>query len=138
MVINKGRFMKHEVTLWIYALALSTFTYLTPIVPILLTVGLLIAVDTILGVWASIKKSEKITSNRAGRVITKMFVYQMVVITLFIVEQHIWGAWIAAAKIAAGAIAIVEVVSILENSGTILGQPVFKFLINKLGSKSNK
>ena len=130
--------MKNEFVLWVYAIALSAATYFTPIIPVILTVGLLIAVDTILGVWASIKKCDRITSNRASRVVSKMFIYQTVLITLFVVEQHIWGVWIAAVKIAAGAIAVVEVISILENSGVILGQPVFKFLINKLGSKSNK
>ena len=137
-MVNSGRIMKNEFVLWVFALMLSALTYVTPIVPILSTVGLLIAVDTVLGVWASIKKKERITSNRAGRTISKMFVYQMVLITLFTVEQHIWGSWVAAVKIAAGAIAVVEVISILENSGIILGQSVFKFLINKLGSKSNK
>lgn len=135
---NNGRLMKNEYALWAYALVLSAVTYITPIIPMLLTVGLLISVDTVLGVWASLKKQERITSNRAGRVLTKFFIYQMTLVTLFVVEQNIWGTWIAAARIAAGAIAVVEVISILENSGIILGQPVFKFLINKLGSKSNK
>lgn len=130
--------MKEEIIRWISAFLLSSLTYISPIVPILLTVGLLIFVDTILGVWASIKKQERFTSARAGRVISKMFVYQMVLLTLYVVEKNIAGDWIAIVRIAAGAIAIVEVTSILENSGTILGQPVFKFLINKLGSKSNK
>lgn len=130
--------MKEEIIRWASAFLLSSLTYISPIVPILLTVGLLIFVDTILGVWASIKKQERFTSARAGRVISKMFVYQMVLLTLYVVEKNIAGDWIAIVRIAAGAIAIVEVTSILENSGTILGQPVFKFLINKLGSKSNK
>ena len=137
-MVNTMRIMKNEFILWAYALMLSALTYVTPIIPILLTVCLLIIVDTILGVWSSIKRGHRITSNRAGRIITKMFVYQTVLLTLFVVEQHIWGEWIAAVKIAAGAIAVVETISILENSGIILGEPVFKFLINKLGSKSNK
>lgn len=137
-MVNTMRIMKNEFILWVYALMLSALTYITPIIPILLTVGLLIMVDTVLGVWASIKKQDRITSNRAGRTISKIFVYQTVLLTLFVVEQHIWGEWIAAVKIAAGAIAVVETISILENSGIILGEPVFKFLINKLGSKSNK
>ena len=130
--------MKNDILLWLYAIVLSTFGALAPIHPILITVGVLVAVDTILGVWASKKRGERISSGRAGRVLTKMFVYEMVLVVLFMVETNVWGSWLPAVKIAAGAICVVEVISLLENSGTILGQPVFKFLIDKLGSKSKK
>lgn len=132
------KLMKNDFLLWLYAVSLSTFGALAPIYPILITVGVLIAVDTVLGVWASVKRKEAITSGRAGRVLTKFFVYQMVLVTLFMVETNVWGSWLPAVKIAAGAVCVVEVISLLENSGTILGKPVFKYLIDKLGSKSKK
>jgi len=135
MVVSR-RLMKDE--LWCYSILISAVASLAPIYPILVTVGLLVAADTVLGVWASLKRGETLTSNKASRVISKVFVYQIVLCILFMVETNVWGNWLPAVKLAAGAIAVVEVISLLENSGTILGQPLFKFLIDKLGSKSRK
>lgn len=132
------KLMKNEFLLWLYALSLSTLAVLAPIHPILITVGCLIAVDTVLGVWASKKRGERISSARAGRVVSKVFVYELVLIILFMVETNVWGKWLPAVQIAAGAICVVEVISLLENAGIILDKPVFKFLIDKLGSKSKK
>lgn len=129
---------KEKLALWIYALGVAIVAQIAPIIPLMLSVGLLITVDTIFGVWAAHKKKQVISSSGFSRLITKMFVYQTVIVTLFFYEKHITGDWIPLMKTAATMLSIVEVISILENSGIILDKPIFRFLINKLSSKSNK
>ena len=107
-----------------------------PIIPMILTLGLLIFVDTVLGVWASIKQKKPIVSPKAERVIIKGFIYIVVVGTLFMVEKHIWNDFFGASRVAASGIAIYECLSILENAGIILGEPVFEKIIKRLGSKN--
>lgn len=129
---------KEQFLLWTYALGVAVVAQIAPIIPLMLSVGLLITVDTVFGVWAAYKKKEVVSSSGFSRLIVKMFVYQTVIITLFFYEKHITGDWIPLMKTAATMLSVVEVISILENSGIILDKPVFKYLITKLSSKSNK
>lgn len=129
----------HTLLLWLYGIILSVYAELQPIHSIIWTMVMLIIADTFLGLWASIKTKMPLTSARGGRLFSKMAVYVVVLAALFEAQKNIFGEeWISAVKLAAGAMAVVECVSILENAGTIIGQPVFKFLIDKLSSKNNK
>lgn len=130
--------MEEKAYLLIYAFFVAVISVLTPIIPLMLTVGGLIFVDTIFGVWAANKRKEPISSKGLSRLITKMLVYQIVIITLFFYEKHIVGDMLPVMKTAATMLSVVEVISILENAGIIIDKPVFKFLIDKLSSKSNK
>lgn len=123
-----------------YAIAVlySAIALVAPIWPVLITLGFLVAADTILGVWASMKRGDKFRSWLGWRVFSKLFIYQFVIIVLYFAETHVWKGWIPAVNLAAGGVALVEVASILENATSILGTPVFKFLQNKLDSKSRK
>lgn len=132
------RYLKEQTTLLMYSFFVAVLAQLAPIAPLMWTVGLLIAVDTVFGIWAASRRAERLTSNGLSRLITKMFVYQTVIITLYFYEKHITGDFLPVMRIAATMLSVVEVISILENAGIILGKPVFRTLINKLSSKSNK
>lgn len=127
-----------KIYLYIFAALVSLASMITPIVPLMLTVGLLIAVDTVFGVWSAMKRNEKVTSKGLSRLIAKMCVYQTVVVTLFFIETHIMGSLLPLVKLGAMGIVFVEILSVLENAGFIVGKPVFNFLIQKLSSKSRK
>jgi fumarate reductase subunit D len=117
-------------------LLIAYFAAIAPIHTILTVVGLLIFGDLILGVWAAQKRGEIITSARLRDTVSKMFIYHVVIALGFAVEAHILNEFIPIVKMSASVIGIVELKSIYENSGSILGKPLFKDLISKLGSKN--
>lgn len=111
---------------------------LAPIQAVMLTVGFLIFLDLATGIWAALKRQEKISSAALRRTLSKMIIYQLAIISGFLIEHHIVGDSIPMIKILAGFISLVELKSILENSNVILGANVFKLLIRKLGSKNDQ
>jgi hypothetical protein len=52
----------------------------------------------------------------------------------FLAETYMLDGFLPISKICSGIIAVVEMASLLENLNTINGAPIFKDLINKLGS----
>lgn len=129
---------KQNAILLFYSFAVAVAAQLSPIIPLMMTVGGLIVVDTVFGIWAAKKRGVEFSSNGLSRLATKMCVYQIVVVTLFFFEKHITGDLLPVMKIAASMLSVVEVISILENAGIIIEKPVFRFLIEKLSSKSKK
>jgi len=111
---------------------------LAPIQAVMATVGFLIFVDLATGIWAALKRSEKITSAAIRRTLSKMVIYQTAVISGFLIEQYILSNELPITKVVAGFIGLVEFKSILENGNVILGTNIFKLLIAKLGSKNDQ
>jgi len=116
----------------------SFVVLLTPIHPVIISVGALIFADTFFGIWAAKKRGDKISSKRMGDSVVKMLVYQVVLITGFLVETNLIDGAVPIVKLAALYIGMVEVKSLLENSSTILGRDIFKDIVVRLGSKSDK
>lgn len=109
-----------------------------PIKMILLVTGLLIFSDLFTGILAARKRGEKVSSAGLRRTATKVFVYNAAVMLGFLIEKYMLEGFIPVSKIAAGLISVVEFTSILENLNTINGNPIFKQLIDKLGSVNDK
>lgn len=122
---------------FLWFLLVSCFAALAPIHPILLTVGVLIVSDTILGVWAAKRMRVPITSARLRDTVSKMFIYHIVLVSGFCVE-HTLIDFVPIVKISASMIALVELKSLYENAGMILGRPIFAELIKRLGSKNRE
>lgn len=121
---------------YIWPVALAIFAVLAPIHSVLLAVGVLIMGDMVLGVLAARKRKDEITSARLRDTVSKMFIFQVVLILGFVFEKFLLNDYLPVVKIIASAIGIAEMKSILENSSAIVGQPIFEYLINKLGSKN--
>jgi hypothetical protein len=119
---------------WLISISLSLLAVLAPIKALLIAVGFLIFADTVSGILAARKRGEKISSAKLRGVITKAFVYQICVISGFVMEKYIVDGILPVSKIIAGAIAAVEIKSILENSNTILGMDLFAEVKARLGS----
>jgi hypothetical protein len=123
---------------WLHKIFIASVAALAPIHAVILSVGFLIIADLITGILAAYKRKEKITSAAMRRTISKIVVYQLAVISGFLLEAYLLDKLLPISKIVAGVIGIVEFKSILENSNYIIGQDIFKALIKKLGSENDK
>lgn len=122
---------------WIYKTMLVAVAALSPIYSVMITVGILISMDLITGLWAAYKKSEIITSAALRRTVSKFVIYQIAVISAFIVQKYMLADLMPASNIVAGVIGMVELKSVLENASKILGGDVFKLILEKLGSQND-
>ena len=121
---------------WLSKVGMAALAALAPIHMVMITVGVLIFSDLATGVWAALKRGEKISSAIMRRTISKILIYQLAVICGFMLETYILDAVIPVAKIVAGVIGMVEFKSILENSNHIVGGNIFKMILEKLGSEN--
>lgn len=119
------------------ALAAAIIAALAPIHAILITVGVLIVADLVTGIWAAYKRNEKITSAALRRTVSKFVIYQLAIISGFLVQHFLLADIIPIVNIVGGVIGIVELKSMLENSSKIVGEDVFKLIISKLGSQND-
>lgn len=119
-------------------LAAATIAVLAPIQMLMISVGVLIMADLFTGIWAAIKRKEKISSAALRRTVSKLVIYQIAVISGFLVEAYMLENFVPVSKIVASVIGLVELKSILENANTILEQDLFKMVIQKLGSDNDK
>jgi len=108
-----------------------TLALLSPVSGVMITMIFLIIVDFITGAYASIKNRIPIRSSRIGHTISKFFIYNLVILAAYFLEEEIVNE-IPFMKIIAGFIAITEIKSILENYNTIYGVNPFKALTNLL------
>jgi len=76
-------------------LLLGAIGLLSPIKYLLVLVGIWIVLDTILGIWAAKKQNIVITSRRMSAVLSKMLVYQGIVILAYVIDVTILGGIIA-------------------------------------------
>lgn len=123
---------------WLYKGLLVLAATLAPIKPLLLACGALIVADTITGIIAAKKRKETINSADMRRSLSKMVVYQVAIISGFILEVYMLDGLIPVSKVVGGVIGMVEFKSILENVSVIAGQDVLQLVIDKLGSKNAK
>lgn len=115
----------------------SMIAILAPIHALMFSVGFLIIADLVTGIWASIKLKRKIKSSVMRRSVSKILVYQLAIISGFLVEQYMLDSYLPVSKIVASVIGLVELKSILENANNILGYPLFKSIVSKLGSEND-
>jgi hypothetical protein len=107
--------------------------FLLPIKEMILIVGLMIIFDTITGLYKSRKLKIPITSNKLSALISKLFLYEMCLITSFIVDKYVVGEFISIfstipfflTKIVCLFMVGVEVTSIAENYKAVSGVSVW-------------
>ena len=120
------------------AAAIGLIGVLAPIHAIMAVAGTLIVADAVTGIWAAKKRGEKITSAALRRTVSKMVIYQLVVITGFLTETFMLEGALPISKVAASAIALTELLSIVENANQILETDIFDKVKKLLGSKNDK
>lgn len=112
-------------------LIVSLVAFLSPIHGLLLAVGVMILMDTLLGIIKSIKLDgwESITSRRASVIISKFLLYQLTVLTFFIIDYNLINEFTKLhyqnnyllTKLITISLCFVEAKSIDENIKTIFG-----------------
>lgn len=119
---------------WAIRAILVLAAILAPIQAVIISVGTLVALDMITGIWAAYKLKQPIKSSGLRRTVSKFLIYQIAIITGFIVEQYLIGGAMPITKMLGGLIGVVELKSILENANIINGTDLFKMIIERLGS----
>ncbi len=123
---------------WIVKGLIVLCSILAPIKPMLIACGALVVADMVTGMFAASKRKEKIRSAEMRRSLTKMVVYQIAIISAFILEKYMLDGLVPVSKVVSGVIGMVEFKSVLENASTIAGKDILKLVIEKLGSKNAK
>lgn len=115
-------------------LGLAIFGALAPIHPVMLVTGALIFIDLGCGIWRAKKRGENIDSSGLRRTITKLFAYQVVIVTGYMIETVIMVGFLdlPITKIIASFIALTELKSILENISIITGIDFWTAIKDKL------
>lgn len=103
--------------------------FFLPISGILIMILVLIAIDTITGIWKAKKLGDKVTSRKLSAVISKLALYEITVIMFFLIDQFILNDIILTffsvpfmlTKVTALVLASIEVMSINENYKIVKG-----------------
>lgn len=123
---------------WIVATLISAVAVFAPIKGLIITTGIVIFADLLIGMIAARKRKEEITSAAIRRTVTKICVYHAAILLGFLIETFMLEGYVPISKIAGGLIGLVESKSIMENLNDIHGSDIFKSLIKKLGSDNDK
>ena len=112
--------------------------FLMPISGLLFLVGFVIVLDTITGVWKSIKNKIKITSRGLSAIISKMLLYEVTVIMFYMIDQFIlnniilqfFSVELLLTKVLALILVSIEVMSINENYKAVKGLDLWQAMKN--------
>jgi hypothetical protein len=107
------------------SLIVATVAILSPVVPLLLTIGFLIVIDFIFGMYRAHKTGEKITSRKMGNTISKILLYNLMVISVYFLDHYILKTGLNLEKIAASLIGIVELKSLDESFVKLFGWSIY-------------
>mgnify|MGYP001769808875 CR=1 FL=1 len=108
---------------WIKLIFTTLLVFIAPIKPLLLIVGAVVILDTIFGIIKSHKLNIKFTSRRFFPFFKKNLIYQLAVITTFLLDTNLLNEFttlfisieLLSTKIMASAICFNEIKSIDEN-----------------------
>lgn len=113
-------------------LALSLLAFFAPIGHLLATALILVIADTISGIMAAKKLGTPITSAGLKPAITKLFVYEVVILLAYLAQGLVSGG-IPVMNIVTTFISSTELLSCCENINTITGGTLLSGLLSKLG-----
>lgn len=119
-------------------IAFLFIAYFAPIAEVVHVMLIFLAVDTISGIWASLKEGQKIESHKLRKTVMKFLWYTIAVMLAYMMEETFHLGWSRMANITAGFICFVELKSIFENITRITNEPVFKRILNLLKRKSSE
>lgn len=128
--------------LLIYILSAACL-FFAPIRGLLISVGAAIVLDTFFGIYRSVRVKgwKYITSRRLSEIISKMLLYELSIICLYVIDffmlTEFFQFWFSvsffATKIGALLLIFIEGVSIKENFEKATGYDVWKMLKKALG-----
>lgn len=118
---------------------LTLLLYFEPIKDIYILMVIVVVMDFITGIGASVKRKIPRSSSRLKNSIIKCFCYFGAVFIFWQFEirlglEHVIGSY----KVIAGFIAIVEIISILENMAVITGNPIFLKIVRLIRGRARE
>jgi hypothetical protein len=118
------------------------FLFFTPIYGLLIAVALGIALDTFTGIFKSVKLNgwRSIRSRRLSHIVSKMLLYQITLILLFVIDKFLLNEFTHAhftiqfmfTKLVAILLILIELTSIKENIEEALKVDILKLLKDML------
>ena len=123
-------FLKGKV--WLFA-SLAVFL---PIKELMLTIGFLVSADLVVGIWKAIKTGQRIRSRRMSDTVTKLLLYQLAIMSGFLIETFIISELIPITKLIATVVAIIEFKSIVESIEAVTGKDLWSKIKTIIGRKS--
>jgi hypothetical protein len=87
--INELTILAMKIKVSIGAVLAIILAFLVPIIPLLILVFFAIIADTIFGIYKAYKLKEKITSRKMSQLVSKMLLYQLTIISLFVLEKYL-------------------------------------------------
>lgn len=122
---------------WVKLLAMLG-AFLMPISGLLFLVGFVILLDTITGVWKSIKKKVPITSRGLSAIISKIMLYEITVILFYMIDKFIlnniilqfFSVELMLTKVLSLILVSIEVMSINENYKAVKGLDLWQAMKN--------
>lgn len=114
------------------------WAFLMPISGLLFLVGFVIALDTVTGIWKSIKKKVPVTSRGLSAIISKMMLYEVTVILFYMIDHfilnniimHFFTVELLLTKVLALILVSIEVMSINENYKAVKGLDLWQAMKN--------
>lgn len=122
---------------WVKLIAML-WAFLMPISGLLFLVGFVIALDTITGVWKSIKNKVPVTSRGLSAIISKMLLYEVTVILFYMIDEFIlnkiilqfFSVELMLTKVLSLILVSIEVMSINENYKAVKGLDLWQAMKN--------
>lgn len=122
---------------WLKLLAMIS-AFLMPISGLLFLVGFVIVLDTITGIWKSIKHKVPVTSRGLSAIASKMLLYQVTVILFYMIDHFIlnkiilqfFSVPLMLTKVLALILVSIEVMSINENYKAVKGLDLWQAMKN--------
>ena len=118
----------------------SLLAIISPVKPMIYIAIFAILLDTMFGIWRSVKKSGwgSIKSRKLSHTISKSFLYTLAIMFVFLVEKYIAADLVAEfisielimTKVVALGCVFVEILSINENYEAVTGKNIIKSLKN--------
>ena len=132
--------IKTWITSHLNSLIIAIAAILSPVQSLMLTVGFLIVVDFIFGIYRAYSKKENITSRKMGHTISKVILYNLAILSVYFLDKNIINTGLHLEKIVAGLIAITEIKSLDESFIILFGFSIWDKLkkIIQRGSSTTK
>ena len=105
---------------------------LTPVAPIIYTLTFVIICDFLFGLYRAFKCKEEITSRKMAQTLPKLFLYNVIIIALFLVDKYVMNTGIGLEKVAATLMILIEMKSVDESFKTIFGYSLWNKVIDSI------
>jgi hypothetical protein len=115
---------------------LASLAVFLPIKELMLTIGFLVAADMVVGIWKALKLKQRIRSRRMSDTITKLLLYQIAIMSGFLIETFIISELIPITKLVATVVAVIEFKSIIESIESVTGKDLWSKIKTIIGRKS--